>query len=116
MNRQEIRTQNETREITKQAHSLTALSQQDGRVYVHLATPELADRFLRQAEREGFRFPDGATPTNRHASTIMALNPDHTISYVGSIGHIAYGSGTDTVGGKLLIRIDYAEWCDVAKK
>ena len=116
MNKQEIRSQNETREIVKQTHSLAEFSQLDGRVYVHLATPELATQFLRQAEREGFRFPDGATPTSRHASTVMALNPDHTISYVGSIGHIAYGSGTDTVGGKPLIRIDYAQWCDVAKK
>lgn len=115
MNRQEIRIQNETREIAKQAPSLVALSQQDGRVYVHLATAELAERFLRQAEQESLRFPDGTKPTSRHASTVMALNPDHTISYVGTIGHIAYGSGTDTVGGKPLIRVNYAVWDAVAK-
>ncbi len=88
--------------------TLRELAEQEGRVYVHLASEELAEQFLRQAEQEGFTFRDGAKPTERDAAEVMALNPDHTINYVGAVGMIAFGSGAKTVGGKKLIRVEYA--------
>lgn len=87
--------------------SLTALSQLEGRVYIRLCTAELANQFAQQAESEGLTFSDGANPTSREMGTIMAINPNHTINYVGICGMIAYGSEAKTVGGRPLIRITF---------
>lgn len=92
--------------------TITEISQLDGRVYVHLATQELALQFLRQAEEEGFTFCDGAKPTSREATEVMAVNPDWTINYVGFAGHVAYHSGAKTVGQKLLIRVEFDPFMD----
>ena len=83
------------------------LSKTNGRVYVYLRTPELGERFLRQAEQEGFTFCDGAKPTARPAADVMAINHDGTINYVGTNGRIVYGSGATHIGDKKLNRIDY---------
>lgn len=90
--------------------TIKSLSEMDGRVYVLLSTPEAGEMFLRQAEEEGFTFCDGKKPTERHFGNIMAVNPDMTINYVGTNGRIAYGSGAETVGGKKLIRVDFARY------
>lgn len=108
MNKQELSIRIKTRELARIAPSLTALSQMEGRVYVHLETPKQAAHFLRLAEQEGFRFNDGEKPTARDAATVIALNPDHTINYVDTVGRIAYGSDVKTVGDKLIIRIAYS--------
>jgi hypothetical protein len=89
--------------------TIREFAMQDGRVYVHLATPELARKFMEQAEAEGFTFQDGTKPTKRKADTVMAINRDLTLNYVGVFGRMAYGSGTATTCGKPLIRVEYAE-------
>lgn len=85
------------------------LAMQDGRVYVRLATLELRQKFMEQAEAEGFTFSDGVKPIKRDADVIMAVNRDLTINYVGMFGRMAYGSETRTTCGKPLIRVEYAE-------
>ena len=85
------------------------LAMQDGRVYVRLATPELRRKFMEQADAEGFTFSDGVKPTRRDADVNMSVNRDLTINYVGMFGRMAYGSGTKTTCGKLLIRVEYVE-------
>ena len=92
----------------KWSGTISALSQLDGRVYVRLATPELAKRFMQQAEAESFTFPDGAKPTSREPENFMAVNPDHTIHYIGTFGRMAYSIQTATVNGQRLIRAVYA--------
>lgn len=89
--------------------TIRELSTLEGRVYIHFATPELAARFMRQAEVEGFTFGDGVKPTEREAGEVMAVNPDGTINYVGANGMIAFGAGAKTVGGKPLIRVEFGE-------
>lgn len=89
--------------------TITEISQLDGRVYVHLATQELALQFLRQAEAEGFTFRNGAKPTSRGATEVMAVNPDHTINYVGLTGHAAYGARAKTVGKQNLIMVEFGQ-------
>ena len=74
------------------------------RVYVHLKDKETAERFLHDAEAEGFTFGDGVSPTDRHWSDLYAIHPDGTLNYVGTIGHIHFGSGKGD-----LVRIEYAE-------
>lgn len=89
--------------------TITELSQLNGRVYVYLPSDELAEQFMRQAEAEGFTYGDGAKPTDRDPATVIAVNPNHTINYVGFIGMIAFGSGAVSVGGKSLIRVRYVD-------
>lgn len=86
--------------------SLSELSKMNGRGYVRFATPELAAQFLQQANAEGFTFPNSAKPTSREAAEIMAVSPDHTLKYVGTVGHIAYGVA-ERVCSKRLIRINF---------
>lgn len=84
------------------------LSTHSGKIYVYLATEEVCKRFLQDAENEGFTFSDGAKPTQKHISDIIAVNPDLTINYVGAIGHIAYQAAS-RIGNQKLIRIDYRD-------
>lgn len=81
----------------------------NSRIYLHFETSELARRFLADAEAEGFTFGDGAKPTSRKPDSIFALNDNMTINYVGFVGHMAFGSGTDKIGDKKLVRIEYGE-------
>lgn len=92
------------------SHTIKKLSQMNGRVYVYFKTNILCRQFLIQAEREGFTFQDGAKPTERHISDVIAVNKDYTINYVGTIGHIAFGSKVKKIGDENLIRIDYEEY------
>ena len=89
--------------------TIRELSELGGRVYVHLATAELGDRFMRHAEAEGFTFADGAKPTEREPAEVMAINHDGTINYVGAVGMMAYGAPAATIGGEPLIRVEYGE-------
>ncbi len=86
------------------------LANMDGRVYVFLENVEIGEKFLQQAESEGFTFGDGAKPTERCYAEIMAVNGDLTINFVGTNGRIAFGGGAATVGGKKLIRIDFKKY------
>ena len=84
--------------------TIKELANMGERVYVHLKDEETAQRFLRDAEAEGFIFSDGVHPTDRHWSDLYAIHPDGTLNYVGTIGRIEYGSGADSV-----VRIDYSQ-------
>ena len=84
--------------------TIKELANMGERVHVHLKDEETAQRFLRDAEAEGFTFGDGVRPTERHWSDLYAIHPDGTLNYAGTIGHIEYGSGADSV-----VRIDYSQ-------
>ncbi|QCT06874.1 hypothetical protein [Ruminococcus bovis] len=92
------------------SHTIKQLSQMNGRVYVYFKTADLCQQFLNQAEQEGFAFQDGVKPTERHISDVIAVNKDYTINYVGTVGHIAFGSNVQKIGNESLIRIDYADF------
>lgn len=82
----------------------------NGRVYVYLANSDVGEKFLLQAEQEGFTFTDGAKPTERCYAEIMSVNRDITINFVGMNGRIAFGSGAKTIGNETLIRIDFEKY------
>ena len=84
--------------------TIKELANMGERVYVNLKDEEIAQRFLRNAEAEGFTFGDGVKPTERHWSDLYAIHPEGTLNYVGAIGHVEYGSGADSV-----VRIDYSQ-------
>ena len=66
------------------------------KVYVRMSSDEICRRFFAQAEREGFLF-GGEKSTKKEPSDIIAVLPDKTICYVGTIGRIAAGSGAENV-------------------
>lgn len=84
--------------------TIKELASMGDRVYVYLKNKEVAQRFLSDAEAEGFTFGDGVRPTERHWSNLYAIHPDGTLNYIGTIGRIEYGSGADSV-----VRIDYSQ-------
>ena len=84
--------------------TIKELANMGERVYVHLKDRETAERFLHDAETEGFTFGDGVSPTDRHWSDLYAIHPDGTLNYVGTIRRIHYGSSADGI-----VRIEYAE-------
>lgn len=90
--------------------TITELSKMNGRIYVYLANVAIGEKFLQQAEDEGFTFADGAKPTERCYAEIMAVNGNKTINFVGANGRIAFGSGAKTVGGEQLIRVDFEKY------
>lgn len=81
-----------------------------GRVYVYLADEETGKQFMQQAETEGFTFRDGVKPTERPYDSIIALNRDRTINYVGFVGHMAFGVKAKKMGNEKLLRVDYKRY------
>lgn len=109
-----LTSKNEKSAKSENQRKIADLLRLKGRVYVRLANEEIGRRFLRDAEREGFTFGDGAKPTEREYSDIFAINRDMTINYVGFIGHIAF-SGAKKIGGERLFRVDYEKYSQNAK-
>ena len=63
------------------------------KVYVHMSSDEICRRFFAQAEREGFLF-GGEKPTKKEPSDIIAVLPDKTICYVGTMRPVCGFCGT----------------------
>ena len=86
--------------------NLMELVKPNARVYIYLDSAETKQKFVSNADKEGFTYEDGARVSEREPDDIMAINEDHTINFVGTAGHIAFGAGAP-VGGKELVRVDY---------
>ena len=57
----------------------------------------VCERFFSIAENEGFLFGDGAKPTEKHPSDLIAVLPDKMLCYVGTYGRIAAQSGAENI-------------------
>lgn len=88
------------------------VNQNNGKVYVYLANDEIGNKFMQQAENEGFTFNDGAKPTSRCYAEIMSVNDNYTINFIGSVGRMAFGSGAETVNGQKLLRVDFEKYAN----
>lgn len=80
-----------------------------GDIYILLRNAEIGQRFLQDAESEGFTV-GGNRPTTKPYATVMALR-DGTISYAGTNGMIRFQCG-DTND---FHRIDYAKYVSGAE-
>ncbi len=76
--------------------TIESLINANKKVYVKMSSDEICKVFFEQAEREGFTF-GGEKPTVKHPSDLIAVLPDKSICYVGTIGRIAAGSGAENV-------------------
>lgn len=92
--------------------TIKELAKKNGKVYVYLANANVGNKFMAQAESEGFTFADGVKPTERCYAEIMSVNRDITINFVGSVGRIAFGSGAETVNGQKLLRVDFEKYAN----
>lgn len=64
----------------------------NNKVYVYLRNDEVCERFLAQAEAEGYMF-GSIKPTDNHTSDIIAIEDGKQLAYVTSIGRMAFQSG-----------------------
>ena len=87
--------------------TIKQLSRMEGKTYVYLANDEIGNKFMQQAESEGFTFCDGEKPTGRCYAEIMSVNKNLTINFVGSVGRMAFGSGAKTINNQQLIRVEF---------
>ena len=85
------------------------LLKENSRVYVYLSDKTVANIFLKDAESEDFTFGDGVKPTARECDSVMAINENSTINYVGIIGHIAFNT-SEKVGDENLLKVDYKRY------
>ena len=87
----------------------------NGRIYVWFSSRDLCRQFLEQAEREGFRFGDGARPTKRDLDEFLAISPDWTLNYIGGMGRLAFWSSKYVGVGRdrqKIIRINYEKYIE----
>ncbi len=73
-------------------------------IFIYLRDAQIGERFLRDAEAEGFTIA-GDKPTAKPYASVMALHYG-TINYVGANGMMRFGCGDTT----LLRRVDYEKY------
>ena len=77
--------------------TIESLISPNKKVYVKMSSSEICKAFFTQAENEGFIFGDGAKPTAKHPSDLIAVLPDKTLCYVNAYGRIAMQSGAENI-------------------
>lgn len=95
--------------MSKEKRTIKDLLSKKGRIYVYLANSEIGNEFMYRAENEGFVFEDGMKPTSRRYASVMAINNNYTINFVGFIGYMAFG-GAKTIGNSKLVRINFEKY------
>ena len=74
----------------------------DGKLYIFCKDQDTEQKFLIDAEAEGYLFGT-EKPTENHAANIIAVEDDMKLAHVGTMGRMAYQSGDCT-------RVDYAKF------
>lgn len=95
--------------------TITALLKDDNYIFVRLKGENVRRRFLQEAEKEGFTYSDGTSPTETDGDDIMAIHSDMTLSYVGYISRLAY-KNVKIKGDKKIVRIDYVKYIAGAER
>ncbi len=99
--------------IPREERTLTALTKLDGRVYIYCADRKTRQQFIEDAEHEQFHYGNSVLLRERNPDSIMALNKDQTVNFIGFVGTMAFhhadhfNSGKDAVP---LIRVDYRKY------
>lgn len=75
------------------------------RVYVYLADKATRDRFIKDAEAEGYTFEDGVKISERGIDDFYAINKNHTVNFINGIGRIAFQCGAENI-----VRVDYKKY------
>ena len=77
------------------------------KVYIFLKDEETRKKFSLDCERENITFSDKVSVKERELRDVMALLPDSTICYLGTVSRICCKSGGDTA-----VMIDYKKYIE----
>lgn len=98
--------------MKKKARTIEALrNSMDGKIYVKTGSEAMFQRFLADAEAEGYMIGDKKPTESRASFDIKAIEYDKRIANIGTIGHIACQAG----GGAIHI-IDYERYVSGEKE
>lgn len=88
------------------AKTIDGLVRRSGkRVYVYLSDKKIQERFISDADTEGYTFEDGTKLSERIISDFYALNRNNTVNFINFIGRIAFQSNAEHI-----IRVDYKKY------
>ena len=97
--------------MLKNHRTIKALTDLQGRVYLYLPDSAIREQFEIDAMEEGVTYKDGVPLTERALDSIMALNEDMTVNFVGMAGrmHFHQVSKPETRPTRL-VRVDYGRY------
>lgn len=97
--------------MLKYNRTIKALTDLQGRVFLYLPDSSIREQFEADAMEESVTYKDGVPLPERSLDSIMALNEDMTVNFVGMAGrmHFHQPSGPE-IRTKPLIRVDYGRY------
>ena len=98
--------------MLKNKRTIKDLTDLQGRVYLYFPDSTVRDQFITDAAEEGITYGDGVSLTEREPDSIMALNVNMTVNFVGFAGHINFiqPSSESEIRLNPLIRVDYGRY------
>ena len=75
------------------------------RVYVYLSDKDTQNRFIADAENEGYTYEDGVKISEREPDDFYAVNKNKTVCFLNFVGRMAFQCNADHA-----IRIDYKKY------
>jgi hypothetical protein len=84
----------------------------NGKIYIYLKDRQICERFLQDAENEGYLFGK-IKPTETDGADIIALEKSKQLSYVGFVGHMAFQCPNGVQGD--FYRVDYSKYVNDEK-
>ncbi len=98
--------------MLKNKRTIKDLADLQGRVYLYFPDSDVRDHFITDANEEGVTYGDGVPLTEREPDSIMALNENMTVNFVGFAGHMHFmqPSSESQIRSKPLIRVDYGRY------
>ena len=97
--------------MLKYNRTIKALTDLKGRVYLYLPDSAVRDQFEIDAMEEGVTYKDGVPLPERSLDSIMALNDDMTVNFVGMFGRMHFHRPEEPETRPVpLIRVDYGRY------
>ena len=97
--------------MLKYNRTIKALTDLQGRVYLYLPDSAVREQFEIDAIEEGVTYPDGVPLPERALDSIMALNDDMTVNFVGMAGRLHFSQVSEPyIRSTRLIRVDYGRY------
>lgn len=97
--------------MLKCKRTIRDLTDLQGRVYLYFSDSTIRDQFITDAMEEGITYPDGVPLPERSLDSIMALNDNMTVNFVGMYGRMHFQQAP-ALERQLnpLIRVDYGRY------
>lgn len=98
--------------MLKNKRTIKDLTNLQGRVFLYFSDSAIREQFITDATKEGVTYGDGVSLTEREPDSIMALNEDITVNFVGFAGRMHFIQPSSESENRLnpLIRVDYGRY------